>query len=59
VAGTVLASLMPTIAILALYCVNNTLARLGLILAFSSLFSLALRVLARARKIETFAATTA
>jgi hypothetical protein len=50
---------MPTIAIFVLYFIKNTLARLGAILCFSSLFSLVLSVVAKARKIETFAATTA
>ena len=57
--STLIASLMPTIAIFVLYFVKSTLARLGVILCFSALFSLALSLVAKAKKIETFAATTA
>ena len=57
--GTVLASMLPTLAILVLYYVKSIEARLGLILIFTSVLSVILAIGTKARKVEIFATTTA
>lgn len=57
--STVLASLLPTASIIALYFVEKPLARLGLTMLFNALFSLTLAAITKARRIDIFAATTA
>ncbi|KAK5167867.1 hypothetical protein LTR04_007120 [Oleoguttula sp. CCFEE 6159] len=57
--GTLLASLLPAISIFVLYFVQNMLARLGAIMAFSALFAFTLAVFTKATRIEIFAATAA
>ena len=54
--STFLSSVLPTTAI---YFVKAPLARLAAVMAFTALFSLTLRVVAKARKVEVFVATTA
>jgi hypothetical protein len=46
-------------SIFVLYFVRTPLARLGSIVAFTVLFSAILAIIARARRIDCFAATTA
>lgn len=59
VLGTVLSSLAPLVSIVVLSIVTNQKARLGLICAFTLLFSLSLAVATSARRVEIFAATAA
>lgn len=59
IVGITLGTLIPTAAIFVLYYVHDMVARLGAILAFSALFSLALAVFTKAKKVEIFAATAA
>lgn len=56
---TVLSALLPTLSIFVLYYVRNVPARLGLILAFTTIFAVALQLVSRARPAEVFAATAA
>ncbi|TKA79572.1 hypothetical protein B0A49_02999 [Cryomyces minteri] len=57
--GALLASLLPAISIIVLYFVQNMLARLGAIMAFSAVFAFTLAVFTKATRIEIFAATAA
>ena len=57
--STVLSSLLPTTSILILYFVKKPLARLAVTMLFTALFSLTLATVAKARRIDVFAATTA
>ena len=57
--GAILSSLLPTVAILALYFVQQMLVRIGLTIVFTSVFSLALSLLTDAKKVEIFSATAA
>ncbi|MCJ1403440.1 hypothetical protein MMC11_006663 [Xylographa trunciseda] len=57
--GAILSSLLPTVAILVLYFVNTTLIRIGLIILFTAIFSLALALFTEAKKVEIFSATAA
>jgi hypothetical protein len=57
--STVLSSLLPTISILALYFLRSPLNRLAFIMIFTAIFSLTLATLAKAKRIDVFAATTA
>ena len=57
--GITLGTLIPTASIFVLYYVNDMVARLLAILAFSALFSIALAVFTKAKKVEIFAATAA
>jgi len=57
--STILASLLPTVSIFVLYFVHSPLARLGSIVLFTILFSVVLAVIAKARRVDCFAATTA
>lgn len=56
---TMLSSLFPILSIVILYAVKDMSARIGIIAAFTALFSLCLAVMTRAKRIEVFAATTA
>ncbi|KFY10220.1 hypothetical protein V491_07756, partial [Pseudogymnoascus sp. VKM F-3775] len=56
---TVVASVLPICSVLVQYFVESNSLRLGLIIIFSALFSLALAVMTSARKVEIFAATSA
>jgi hypothetical protein len=51
--------MLPIIATVVLYFVHNMGKRLGIIAAFTALFSLALALLTRATMQEVFAATAA
>jgi hypothetical protein len=57
--GTVFSSLFPILSIVVLYPVNYMPARIGIIAAFTAIFSLCLAVMTGARRIEIFAATAA
>ena len=57
--GTVLASLLPVIAIVVLHLTKGTGVRLGLISIFSALFSTCLWSLNNGKVVEIFAATSA
>ncbi|KFY88323.1 hypothetical protein V500_06418 [Pseudogymnoascus sp. VKM F-4518 (FW-2643)] len=56
---TVVASVLPICSVLVQYFVQSNSLRLGLIVIFSALFSLALALMTSARKVEIFAATSA
>ncbi|KAH0834597.1 hypothetical protein FOPE_03745 [Fonsecaea pedrosoi] len=57
--GTVLASLLPVVAIIVLYLIEGMGIRLGLVAVFSALFSTCLWFLNDGRLIEVFSATSA
>jgi hypothetical protein len=57
--GTVVSALLPILAVVVLYCVQNMWARLGLVALFTVLFSLVLSWVATGKRIEVFAATAA
>ncbi|KAL9120490.1 MAG: hypothetical protein Q9187_002954 [Circinaria calcarea] len=57
--STILSSLLPTTSILVLYFVKSSTARVAVTMLFTTLFSLTLATVARAKKTEAFAATTA
>jgi hypothetical protein len=57
--GTVMASLLPVIAIVILYLVHSMEARLGLVATFTMMFSTSLWFLSDGRLMEVFAATSA
>lgn len=59
IVGTITASLLLVGAMVVLYCVREMLTRLGIVALFTVLFSLALMVTTKARRIEIFAATAA
>lgn len=59
VLGTLIASMLPAVAIIVLYFIPSTIERLWTIMAFSALFSFTLKVFTNARGAETFAATAA
>jgi hypothetical protein len=50
-------TLLPSIAVLALYFIDGMSARLGAILGFSAMFALVLALFTNARSIEIFTAT--
>ncbi|MCJ1387159.1 hypothetical protein MMC17_010292 [Xylographa soralifera] len=56
--GTILSSLMPISSVITLYFVPNLLVRLGIV-TFTLLFSITLRLVTKARRVEIFAATAA
>ncbi|KAK2607899.1 hypothetical protein N8I77_006542 [Diaporthe amygdali] len=56
---TVVASLLPLLSITVLYIIQSNTMKLGVIVAFSACFSLALALMTNARRIEIFAATAA
>jgi hypothetical protein len=57
--GTLILSVLPMASVIALYFVKNPLARLGMVTLFTVLFSLALVIVTKVRRVETFAYTTA
>lgn len=59
VLGSVISSALLVGSIMALYFVDNMIARLGIVAAFTQVFSLVLILATNARKIEVFAATAA
>ena len=59
VIGTMLASLLPTGTIFALYFVKSALIRLGMIMAFTTAFAATLAVFTKGSMFELFAASTA
>lgn len=58
VLGTVVASILPIGSIVGLYFVRHVLVRLGLIVVFTAVFSLALAVFSDARRVEVFVASS-
>jgi hypothetical protein len=59
VISTVISSLLPISSIIILYFVTSQPARLGIILGYTALFSIALAIFTKARRVEIFAATSA
>jgi hypothetical protein len=57
--STIMASLLPTVSMFALYFIRDPLARMGAILAFTTLFSIVLTLFTKARRAEVFAAAAA
>jgi hypothetical protein len=57
--STVIAPLLPTVAIFALSFVHAPLVRLGMIMLFTIIFSLTVTLLTRARRVDCFTATAA
>lgn len=55
--GTMCASTLPVLAIVALYCIQSMGARLAAIAVFTSMFSALLGLFSNSRSIEIFAAT--
>ena len=59
VVSVVASSLLPTLSIFVLYFLQDPRAKLGVIVAMTSLFSVSMAILAKARRVEAFAAATA
>lgn len=57
--STLFASLLPTLSIVVLFIVEDMAKRLGLIAVFTTVFSVALAGLTKARTVDIFAATAA
>jgi hypothetical protein len=57
--GSILSSALLVGSIIALYFVDNMIARLGIVVAFTQIFSLVLILATNARRVEVFAATAA
>lgn len=57
--GSILSSALLVGSILGLYFVKSNLVRLGIVAAFTQVFSLVLVLITNARKVEVFAATAA
>lgn len=59
VLNIILSATIPSVAVLALYFINNIAYRLVAVACFSGVFSLVLAVFTTARPVEIFAATAA
>jgi hypothetical protein len=59
ICGTVVSSLLSISSIVVLYSVCDMSIRLGVVAAFTAVFSLVLALMTKARRVEIFAATTA
>lgn len=59
VIGSIISSALLVGSVMALYFVDNMIVRLGIVAAFTQVFSLVLILATSARKIEVFAATAA
>jgi len=59
VLGTLVSSSIPIAAIIILSFVSNMTARLGIVCAFTAVFSVCLSLVTEARRFENFAATAA
>lgn len=57
--GTLVSSLIPIAAIIVLSFVRNMTARLGIVCAFTAVFSVCLSLVTEAKRFENFAATAA
>ena len=57
--GTVVSSLIPIAAIIILSFVSEMKARLGIVCAFTAVFSVCLSLVTEAKRFENFAATAA
>ncbi len=55
---TVVSSAIPVLAIVTLYFVQNTLDRIGVLVAFTIAFALALALFTNATRLEIFATTS-
>lgn len=56
---SVLSSLIPVMAIVALYFVHTTARRIGVTVAFTTIFAFVLAQFTNARRLEIFASTSA
>ncbi len=59
IVGTLLSSLIPIVAIIVLSSVKNMTARLGIVSAFTAIFSVSLSLVTEGKRVEIFAATAA
>ncbi|KAH9862706.1 hypothetical protein J1614_010799 [Plenodomus biglobosus] len=59
IAVAIISSILPTLVILALYFVKRMIVRIGLVILFTAIFSVALAVFTAACKVEIFSATAA
>ncbi|KAH4343655.1 hypothetical protein HBH98_145270 [Parastagonospora nodorum] len=59
VAVAAVSSILPTLIILGLYFVKRMIVRIGLVILFTAIFSVALAVFTSACKVEIFSATAA
>ncbi|KAE8443529.1 hypothetical protein EG329_001769 [Mollisiaceae sp. DMI_Dod_QoI] len=57
--GTIFSSIAPLVSVVVLSFINNPRARLGLVCAFTILFTICLAIATKARRVEIFAATAA
>lgn len=57
--STLISSLIPIVAIIVLSFVKNMTARLGIVCAFTAVFSVCLSLMTEAKRVENFAATAA
>lgn len=55
--ASVLSATVPTITVLVLYFIKRMIVRIGLVIVFTALFSLALGVFTEAKKQDIFTAT--
>lgn len=55
----IVSSLLPAVVILALYFVKRMIVRIGLVILFTFMFSIAIAIFTAARKVEIFSATAA
>ncbi|KAK4502700.1 hypothetical protein PRZ48_006126 [Zasmidium cellare] len=58
IAISVVSSAMPVVSIIALYYIKSTIQRIGALVAFTTLFALALATFTNARRLEIFATTS-
>lgn len=58
VMAVLMSTLIPSIAVITLYCIHSLLTRIFVAMVFSTVFSIAL-ALSHARTVEIFAATAA
>lgn len=59
ISSSVISSILPAVSIIVLYFVSSLIARLWVIMAFTTSFAIVLAVLVKPRRVEIFAATTA
>ncbi|KAH3907892.1 hypothetical protein HBI56_152130 [Parastagonospora nodorum] len=59
VAVAAVSSILPALVILGLYFVKRMIVRIGLVILFTAIFSVALAVFTSARKVEIISATAA
>lgn len=59
ICSSVVSAMLPAASIIALYFVQSLIVRLGVLMAFTTIFAVVLVVVVQARRVEIFAATTA